>query len=140
MDQFGCPHSRDPSSRRAGTGGPPDGTFRNLRTGEKEWRLNGGNIKDENVDRTSNAVGTLAMANTGQRDSGGSQFFFNVADNRQLDWFSAGQSKHPVFGALADKESVEIAVAISRVRTANDNPVKPVKMKRVTIIDAPDAS
>ena len=23
MCQFGCPHSRDPSDRRAGTGGPP---------------------------------------------------------------------------------------------------------------------
>ena len=26
MDQFGCPHSKDPKSSRAGTGGPPDGT------------------------------------------------------------------------------------------------------------------
>lgn len=25
MNQFGCPHSRDPSSRRAGTGGPQPG-------------------------------------------------------------------------------------------------------------------
>lgn len=23
MNQFGCPHSRDPNSGRAGTGGPP---------------------------------------------------------------------------------------------------------------------
>ena len=138
MDQFGCPYSKDPSSRRAGTGGPADGTFKNLLTGEKEWRLNGGNIKDENIDRTSNQVGTLSMANTGAPDSGGSQFFVNVANNQQLDWFSAGQSKHPVFGALVDKKSVELAVAISRVRTAQDNPVKPVKMERITIVNAPD--
>ena len=31
--RFGCPHSKDPKSRRAGTGGPPDGTFKNLKTG-----------------------------------------------------------------------------------------------------------
>ena len=134
MDQFGEPVSRRTRAAGArGRAGLPGGTFKNLLTGEKEWRLNGGNIKDENIDRTSNQVGTLSMANTGAPDSGGSQFFVNVANNQQLDWFSAGQSKHPVFGALVDKKSVELAVAISRVRTAQDNPVKPVKMERITV-------
>ena len=27
MIQFGCPHSKDPASRSAGTGGPPHGTI-----------------------------------------------------------------------------------------------------------------
>ena len=27
MVQFGCPHSEDPNSRRAGTGGPPHGNI-----------------------------------------------------------------------------------------------------------------
>eukprot|EP01052_Picozoa_sp_SAG31_P001093 SAG31_NODE_35_length_31836_cov_10.841352_12_plen_164_part_00 len=63
MNQFGCPHSKDPRSALAGTGGPPDGsTFRNLNpkaaTGELERRgLNGGNILDEQIDRTSNRTG-----------------------------------------------------------------------------------
>ena len=30
MNQFGCPHAKDPKSSRAGTGGPPDGSFKNL--------------------------------------------------------------------------------------------------------------
>eukprot|EP00913_Durusdinium_trenchii_P029034 g27223.t1 len=30
MDQFGCPFSKDPKSTRAGTGGPPDGSFTRL--------------------------------------------------------------------------------------------------------------
>ena len=51
MDQFGCPHSKDPKSSRAGTGGPPDGTFKNLKTGETEKRSNGGNIEDENISK-----------------------------------------------------------------------------------------
>ena len=38
------------------------------------------------------------MANTGSPNSGGSQFFLNVAHNDFLDWFSPGESKHPVFG------------------------------------------
>ena len=90
MNQFGCPKSRDPKSRAAGTGGPPDGTFKNLVTGATETRSNGGNIKDENISKDSNKPGTLSMANTGQRNSGGSQFFINVADNKNLDWFTKG--------------------------------------------------
>merc|ERR1719238_1781653 len=62
MDQFGCPHAKDPKSRKAGTGGPPDGTIKNLTTGKMERRSNGGNIKDENISRDSNAPGTLSMA------------------------------------------------------------------------------
>ena len=38
------------------------------------------------------------MANTGAPNSGGSQFFMNVAHNDFLDWFGPGDSKHPVFG------------------------------------------
>merc|ERR1719164_259987 len=60
MNQFGCPHSKDPQSRRAGTGGPPVGTFKNLKTGATEKRFNGGNIQDENISRDSNEP-VLAM-------------------------------------------------------------------------------
>ncbi len=70
MNQFGCPYAKDPKSKRAGTGGPPDGTFVNLKTKGQERRSNGGNIKDECIDRTSNEPGTLSMANTGAPNSG----------------------------------------------------------------------
>jgi cyclophilin family peptidyl-prolyl cis-trans isomerase len=66
-----------------------------------EKRFHGGNIKDENISRDTNAPGTLSMANTGSKDSGGSQFFLNVANNKNLDWFTDGQSKHPVRGRCA---------------------------------------
>merc|ERR1719327_2174634 len=122
MCQFGCPNAKDPNSKRAGTGGPPDGTFKNLKTGAMESRSNGGNIKDENISRDSNKPGTLSMANTGQPNTGGSQFFMNVADNAFLDWFSPGESKHPVFGKLT-QDSMALAVQISKTRTQNDNPV-----------------
>merc|ERR1711998_778088 len=100
MNQFGCPNAKDPKSSRAGTGGPPDGTFKNLKTGGTERRSNGGNIKDENISKDSNKPGTLSMANTGRPNSGGSQFFMNVNDNANLGWFSGGSSKHPVFGKV----------------------------------------
>merc|ERR1711924_282579 len=126
MDQFGCPHAKDPTSRKAGTGGPPDGTFKNLKTGAMETRSRGGNIQDENISKDTNATGTLSMANTGRPNSGGSQFFLNVANNSNLDWFSGGPSKHPVFGKVI--EGYDICVAISKVPTRNDNPVTPIMM------------
>ena len=131
MDQFGCPHAKDPKARNAGTGGPPDGTFKNLKTGADEKRSNGGNIQDENISKDSNAPGTLSMANTGRPNSGGSQFFLNVADNNNLDWFSPGASKHPVFGKVV--EGYDVCVAISKVPTSNDNPKTPIMMKNITI-------
>merc|ERR1712066_650340 len=131
MDQFGCPHAKDPNSRRAGTGGPPDGTFKNLKTGATESRFNGGCIKDENISRDSNEPGTLSMANTGRPNSGGSQFFLNVANNSNLDSFSPGKSKHPVFGKITS--GYDVVVAISKVPTRDDNPKTPIKMNKITI-------
>ena len=34
MAQFGCPHSKDPNSPRAGTGGPPHGNIRDEHTAD----------------------------------------------------------------------------------------------------------
>merc|ERR1712050_364152 len=130
MDQFGCPNAKDPNSNRAGQGGPPDGTFKNLKTGGTERRSNGGNIKDENISKDTNAPGTLSMANTGSANTGGSQFFINVADNRNLDWFSPGASKHPVFGKVTS--GFDVCKKISEVRTRDDNPVQPIRMNRIT--------
>merc|ERR1712139_238578 len=105
--------------------------FKNLKTGGTERRSNGGNIKDENISKDSNVPGTLSMANTGRPNSGGSQFFLNVANNSFLDWFSPGQSKHPVFGKIT--EGYEVVVSISKVPTRNDNPVTPIRMNKITI-------
>lgn len=131
MNQFGCPYSRDPKSDRAGTGGPPDGTFNNLATGATETRTGGGNIQDENISRDSNLPGSLSMANTGRPNSGGSQMFVNVAHNSFLDWFSPGQSKHPVFGQV--QTGMDVVTAISKTPTSSDKPVTPVVMKSIKI-------
>lgn len=133
MHHSGCPYSKDPKSNQSGTGGPPDGTFKNLVNGGVEQRRNGGNIADENISRDTNAPGTLSMANTGQPNSGGSQFFMNVANNANLDWFSGGDSKHPVFGKIT--AGMDVATKISQVQTRQDNPVVPIKMNSVEIIN-----
>jgi len=135
MDQFGCPHAKDPKSRKCGTGNPPDGEFINLKTKGMENRVHGGNIKDELISKDTNKKGSLSMANTGQKDSGGSQFFLNVADNTNLDWFSPGESKHPVFGQII--EGYDLVVTISKVKTMHDVPETPIKMESITIENLP---
>jgi cyclophilin family peptidyl-prolyl cis-trans isomerase len=115
MLQFGCPFSKDPNSPRAGTGGP-------------SW----GDIKDEFTAKLSNEPMTLSMANTGQPNSGGSQFFVNTVHNAFLDWFSPGASRHPVFGKVITGQDV-----VKKIETtptdASDRPRTPVKMIKVTV-------
>mmetsp|Transcript_4021 Transcript_4021/g.10961 ORF Transcript_4021/g.10961 Transcript_4021/m.10961 type:complete len:186 (-) Transcript_4021:155-712(-) len=133
MDQFGCPYAKDPNSGRAGTGGPdPKTSFQGL-DGKTYTRTSGGGIPDEvGVHRISNTKGTLSMANTGRPQSGGSQFFLNVADNTFLDWFdNSTPSSHPVFGKII--EGYDLVVQISKVPTKNDNPVQPIKMISVRV-------
>lgn len=120
MLQFGCPHSRDPNSRRAGTGDGPDGT-----------------IQDEHPAdaKLSNEPGTLSMANTGRPNSGSCQFFINTVHNNYLDWFSPGPSKHPVFGRVTS--GMDVVHAIEKTPTdANDRPKTPVQMVKVTVHEA----
>ena len=117
MAQFGCPHSRDPKSSRAGTGDGPDGP-----------------IPDEHPAefKLSNARGTLSMANTGRPNTGSCQFFINTVNNPYLDWFSAGDSKHPVFAQVI--EGMDIIDKIGNAPTApGDRPKPPIQMVRVTV-------
>lgn len=79
MNQFGCPHAKDPHSSRAGTGGPAPNTKFQGADGKTYQRNADGCIPDELIAKISNEPGTLSMANTGQPESGGSQFFINVA-------------------------------------------------------------
>ncbi len=81
-------------------------------------------IKDEITKNNKNSRGTLSTANAGP-NTGGSQFFINVVDNKHLD------SKHPVFGKVI--EGMEVVDAISKVkRDRNDRPLEKVVIKKVT--------
>ncbi len=117
MIQFGCPHSKDPNSPRAGTGNAPGGT-----------------IQDEHPPQAkiSNEPGTLSMANTGSPNSGSCQFFINTKHNSYLDWFTPGQSKHPVFGKVIS--GMDVVKKIETTPTGHgDRPKTPVKMIKITV-------
>jgi len=85
-------------------------------------------IQDEIGSNNHNYNGTLAMANTGQPNSGSSQFFINVANNNNL--YSTFDSSYTVFGKI--DSGMDVVMAISRVPTgSNDKP-----FTNVTIIGA----
>ena len=117
MIQFGCPHSRDPKSSRAGTGNGPDGCIPDEHPADAKF---------------SNEPGTLSMANTGRPNSGGAQFFINTVHNAYLDWFSPGPSKHPVFGKITS--GMDVVKKIETTATAaGDRPKTAIKMIKVTV-------
>ena len=83
-------------------------------------------INDEFTSHNYNLRGTIAMANAGP-NTGGSQFFINVADNNFLD------SKHPVFGKVV--EGMDIVDAISKAQANEmDRPLKDIVIKKAKFL------
>ena len=83
-------------------------------------------IKDELPPGNANVRGTISMANAGP-NTGGSQFFINVVDNRRLD------PKHSVFGRVVG--GLDVADAISRTpRDGDDRPRTKVTIRKATVV------
>jgi peptidylprolyl isomerase len=86
-------------------------------------------IQDEfsdNTENNKNERGTIAMANTGEPNSGSSQFFINGAYNSHLD------NNHPVFGDVI--EGMDVVDDILDVETNGEPSNKP--LEDVTLIKA----
>lgn len=118
MIQSGDPNSKGDNEAIYGTGGP-----------EK-------NIPDEFVDGEllTNTRGTIAMANTGQPNSGGSQWFINLVDNTGLDFDKPPfTSKHPVFGRVVGGMDVVDAIGASETKE-RDIPVTPIVIESIEIV------
>ena len=91
MIQGGCPHSKDPMSRSAGTGGPG-------------WKIP---CETSALNMLHDRPGILSMANAG-RNTGGSQFFITHLPTDHLN------GKHTVFGRVID------GLPVARSLRAND--------------------
>lgn len=77
-------------------------------------------IKDEFTRHNKNEKGTISMANAGP-NTGGSQFFINLVNNKHLD------KAHPVFGKVIS--GIDVVDKIGKVKTdSRDWPVEPVKI------------
>jgi peptidylprolyl isomerase len=117
MIQSGDPISKTEEYLRYGTGGP------------------GYSIPDEHIagEYLTNVRGTISMANSGP-ESGGSQFFINVADNTNLDFDKPPfSSKHPVFGRIMAGMDVIDTIAAAETNP-NDMPLTPIVIEKVTIV------
>jgi peptidylprolyl isomerase len=86
-------------------------------------------IQDEFTSHNKNGRGAVAMANTGQPNSGGSQFFINLVDNSALQG-NTFDNNYPVFGNVID--GMDVVDAIGKVQTGTNN--RP--LQNVTIIRA----
>lgn len=121
MIQAGDPNTKGDNVLSYGSGGP------------------GYTIQDEFVAGAllTNTRGTLAMANTGQPNSGGSQFFINLKDNLGLDYDKEpATSKHPVFGRVI--KGMNIIDKIASVETGDrDLPIEPIIIESVIITATP---
>jgi cyclophilin family peptidyl-prolyl cis-trans isomerase len=70
-------------------------------------------------------AGRLAIANTGQPDSGGCQFF--ITANVMTVW----TGKYTIFGQVV--EGMDVVIKISRVPVRDEKPITPPKLMSVTI-------
>ena len=111
MIQGGCPHSKDPMSRRAGTGGPG-------------WQIP---CEPSALALKHDKPGVLSMANAG-RNTGGSQFFLTTVPTPWLN------GNHAVFGAVS--EGMDVVHAIEKCRKLpGDRPAEPQQIVRCTVIE-----
>ncbi len=83
-------------------------------------------IQDEFSEGNRNDRGTISMANSGP-NTGGSQFFINVANNNFLD------TRHPVFGRVI--KGMDVVDAISTTETdSQDRPLEEVSITSVDVV------
>ena len=118
MIQGGDPITKTDDTMRYGTGGP------------------GYAIPDEHIagEHLTNIRGTISMANSGP-NSGGSQFFINVADNVNLDFDKQPlTSKHPVFGQVISGMDVVDKIAITETNE-RDLPTEPIIINSLKIVN-----
>ncbi len=98
-------------------------------------------IKNEAANGLKNIRGTITMARTPQPHSATSQFFINHGDNAMLDYGSPRDPNgYAVFGKVVKGMSVVDAIAVGATvaRSARNRekslPVKPVLVKKATVI------
>ena len=110
MIQRGCPHSKDPMSRMAGTGGPG-------------WKIP---CAPSALALRHDKPGDRSMANAG-RNTGGSQFFLTTVETPWLD------GNHAVFGRVSDGMDVVFAIEKCR-KLPGDRPAQPQQIISCSVV------
>ncbi|MDP6866521.1 MAG: peptidylprolyl isomerase [Candidatus Poseidoniaceae archaeon] len=111
MIQGGCPNSKDPMSRRAGTGGPG-------------WKIP---CEPSALSLKHDKPGILSMANAG-KNTGGSQFFLTTVATPWLN------GNHAVFGQVSD--GMNVVKSIERCqKLSGDRPAQPQQIIRCSVVE-----
>jgi cyclophilin family peptidyl-prolyl cis-trans isomerase len=112
-------------------GGDPDGTG----TGGSSEKIEGEFSSNGFTQNTlSHTKGVISMARSGHPDSASSQFFIMLADNKFLD------GDYAAFGKVT--EGMDVILSFEKLERSMNSfgemaiPVKPVVMKKVTIISS----
>lgn len=79
----------------------------------------------------SNTVGTVGMARTEEPDSATSEFYINLADNKNLDYRNSDKPGYAVFGTVV--QGVDVVKKIASVQTGPNNGFANVPTEEVTI-------
>lgn len=82
-------------------------------------------IRLESNNGLSNLRGTLAMARRADADSATSQFFFNVVDNRSLDYQGPASPGYAVFGRIISGLNTLDAINVVPTYTYSSSDIRP---------------
>ena len=98
-------------------------------------------IKNEAKNGLSNLRGTLSVARTPEINSGSTDFFINLVDNKRLDHTgdAPAQYGYAVFGKVIEGMDVVDKIALAQVAVKGgirDVPVKPVVITKAWIVGA----
>jgi len=93
-------------------------------------------IKNESRNGKSNLKGTLAMALKLDKDSASSQFFFNLADNTDLNYTTKRGRGYTVFAEVI--QGYDTLVKISKVRTRRITIHSELYKRNVPLYDFPE--
>jgi len=108
MIQGGCPHSKDPMSRSAGTGGPG-------------WKIP---CERTSLNMKHDRPGIFSMANSGP-NTGGSQFFLTTVATPWLN------GKHAVFGEVIEGMNIVKGIEACQ-KMSGDRPSQPQRIVSVS--------
>lgn len=91
-------------------------------------------VKNESANRLKNTRGTISMARRSHPDTATSQFYINLAENKNLDYKSKVQPGYTVFGEITS--GMNVIDKIASIPTHNVERFRDVPKEDVVVISA----
>lgn len=91
-------------------------------------------VKNESANQLKNSRGTISMARRSHPDTATSQFYINLAENKNLDYKSKVQPGYTVFGEIT--EGMEVIDKIASIPTHTVDKFREVPKEDVVVLSA----